>query len=78
MNGTTSQSQKSRLENRPYFIKMAALCFGSLSAAGMFWIFGGLGGPGWWCFLALLVAGVAYVWAYLMWFVFKGIYGIKE
>ena len=42
------------------------------------WMFGGAGGLGFWLFLSLIAIASACFATYLMWFVFKAVYGIDE
>ncbi len=59
-------------------MKVAATGFGGLFGVGLLWMFGSLGGFGWWLFLVALSSAAAYVWAFLMWFVYKNVYEIGD
>ena len=73
-----SMRERSYLESRSNFMKVASLGFGGLSGLGLIWMFGNLGGFGWWLFLVGVALVSGRVWAFFMWFVFKSVYGIDE
>jgi fatty acid desaturase len=66
------------LSNRHSFMKVASVGFGGLYGALLLWMFGSLGGLVWWLFIVALACVAGYVWAFLMWFVFKAVYDIDE
>jgi len=69
---------KSRLEDRRYFMKVMSVGTSIPAVIAFLWMFGGEGGLGFWLFLSLVAITSACVSAYLMWFVFKAVYGLDE
>ena len=70
--------KKPYLEDRRNFIRVATLGFGVPFCLFLLWMFGRFGGAGWWFFLVGLAFAISYIWARVMWIVFKNAYSIQE
>ena len=69
---------KSRLEDKRYFMNLMSVGTSVPAVIAFLWMFGMEGGLGFWFFLILVAVVSARVSAYLMWYVFKAVYGIDE
>ena len=55
------------LSHKSNFVKFGVAILGVPFGVGEFWMFGKLGGPGWWLLIAVVALIAGWVWAQLMW-----------
>jgi fatty acid desaturase len=73
-----SARRRPYLEDRRNFTRVTTAAFAVLYGVLLLWMFGGYGGVEWWLVIALIAFAVARLWAFVMWFVFRGVYSVGE